>query len=138
MRTRPLVCFAGLLLFATASAARAEQPADILARLAAEARAGRPDFGGFSAERGAAFFRATHGGDWSCASCHGEDPRAIGRHATTGKRIQPLAPSVNTARFTRPEKVEKWFARNCNDVLERPCTAQEKGDVLAWLLSLQP
>ena len=33
-------------------------------------------------------------------------------------------------------KVEKWFARNCNDVLGRACTPVEKGDVLAWLLSL--
>ena len=39
-------------------------------------------------------------------------------------------------RFTRPDKVEKWFRRNCNDVLGRACTASEKGDVLAYLMSL--
>jgi hypothetical protein len=133
MRTVLLAC-AGLLL--AAAGARAEQPADVQAALDAEARRAVPGFSGFSAERGAAFFRTTHGGEWSCASCHGEDPRAVGRHAATGKRIEPLAPSANAQRFTRPEKVEKWFRRNCNDVLERPCTAQEKGDVLTWLMSL--
>jgi hypothetical protein len=29
------------------------------------------------------------------------------------------------------------FARNCNDVVGRECTLQEKGDVLTWLLSLK-
>ena len=61
---------------------------------------------------------------------------APGQHVVTGKAIEPLAPSANPARFTRAAKVAKWFQRNCNDVLQRPCTAQEKGDVLAWLLTL--
>jgi hypothetical protein len=30
-------------------------------------------------------------------------------------------------------KVEKWFRRNCQDVLQRECSAQEKGDFIAWL-----
>jgi hypothetical protein len=64
------------------------------------------------------------------------DPREAGRHAATGKGIEPLAPAANPTRFTSPARVEKWFGRNCNDVLGRACTAQEKGDVLAWLLSL--
>ncbi|HET6803481.1 MAG TPA: DUF1924 domain-containing protein, partial [Casimicrobiaceae bacterium] len=29
------------------------------------------------------------------------------------------------------------FRRNCNDVLSRACTPQEKGDVLAYLLELR-
>jgi len=37
-----------------------------------------------------------------------------------------------------PAKVEKWFRRNCNDVMGRECTAGEKADVLAWLLTLKP
>jgi hypothetical protein len=45
-----------------------------------------------------------------------------------------MAPAVNGVRFTRTGKVEKWFKRNCNDVLGRTCTAQEKGDVLTYLL----
>jgi len=33
--------------------------------------------------------------------------------------------------------VDKWFRRNCNDTLNRLCSAQEKADVMAWLLSLK-
>jgi len=47
--------------------------------------------------------------------------------------ISPLAPAANPQRFTDSRKVEKWFRRNCGDVLDRECTAQEKADVLAWL-----
>jgi hypothetical protein len=119
-----------------AAEAGALPPVELQAGFEAEARRSIPDFSGFSAARGAEFFRGTHGGDWSCGSCHGLDPRAVGEHAVTGKRIEPLAPGANPERFTRPAKVEKWFKRNCNDVLKRPCTVQEKGDVLAWLLSL--
>ena len=48
---------------------------------------------------------------------------------------EPLAPFANPERFTRPEKVAKWFKRNCRDVLARECTAQEKGDVLAFVMT---
>ena len=41
-------------------------------------------------------------------------------------------------RFTDVTRSEKWFRRNCNDVVGRECTAAEKADVLAWLLTLQP
>jgi len=51
--------------------------------------------------------------------------------------VQPLAPAANGQRFTDPAKVEKWFRRNCNDVLGRECSAAEKADVLSWLLSLK-
>ena len=96
-----------------------------------------PSFKGLSPQRGESFFRATHGRDWSCASCHTQNPTAAGKHAKTDKQIAPLAPTANAERFTRPDKVEKWFKRNCNDVLGRACSAQEKGDVLAYLLSLK-
>ena len=125
-----------LALWAAASGVRAEDPAQIEAALATQARAEDPAFAGFSAVRGERFFDATHGGDWSCATCHGSDPRAIGKHTVTGKAIEPLAPAANPKRFTNPAKVEKWFRRNCNDVLSRPCTAAERGDVLAFLRSL--
>lgn len=119
-----------------AVAARAERPADFEALFAAEARSANSAFAGFSAPRGQAFFTSLHGGDWSCATCHGSDPTRLGEHVVTGKRIEPLAPSANPARFTRPASVAKWFQRNCNDVLKRACTAEEKGDVLAWLMTL--
>ena len=114
--------------------ARAEAPADFLADFERQARQADPGFQGFSAERGRRFFTRTHGGDWSCASCHTDAPTASGRHARTGKSIKPLAPAANPERFSSGAKVEKWFKRNCNDVLGRACSAQEKGDVLAWLV----
>jgi len=90
------------------------------------------------AARGQAFFNATHGREWSCSSCHGMPPTGQGKHASTGKAIAPLAPAFNPQRFTDPAKVEKWFRRNCGDVVGRECTAAEKADVMAWLLTLKP
>lgn len=89
-----------------------------------------------NAERGRLLFVNRQGGEWSCASCHGNPPTAPARHAGTGKAIAPLAPAFNPERFTNTAKVDKWFKRNCNDVLSRECTATEKADLLAWLLQL--
>jgi len=111
-------------------------PADLQQNFDTAARASVPGFTGFSAQRGRQFFSSTHGNDWSCASCHTQDPARPGRHAKTGRDIAPLSPVANPQRFTDPGKADKWFSRNCNDVLGRPCTAQEKGDVLAYLMSL--
>jgi hypothetical protein len=97
------------------------------------AQAGSPG----NAARGQTFFNAQHGGEWSCASCHGTPPTAQGQHANTGKRIAPLAPAFNAQAFTVTAKVDKWFKRNCNDVLSRACSAAEKADVLAYLNSLK-
>jgi hypothetical protein len=88
--------------------------------------------------RGQQFFTTPQGREWSCASCHGAVPTQTGRHASTGKPIGALAPAFNGERFTDAAKVEKWFRRNCNDVVGRECTAAEKADMLAWLLSLRP
>ena len=98
------------------------------------AQAGQPP----DAARGQAFFTTKHGHDWACASCHTATPTADGKHASTGKVIRPMAPSANPERFTDAAKTEKWFRRNCNDVLGRECSASEKADVLAWLLTLKP
>jgi hypothetical protein len=97
--------------------------------------------GRFAAQAGTpgrAFFTSRHGGDWSCASCHGTPPTAAGKHASTGKAIDPLAPAFDPKRFTDAAKVDKWFRRNCKDVLQRECSAGEKADVLAYLTSLKP
>lgn len=118
-----------------AAAARASTPGEMQAEYEALARKEVPGFAGFSAARGAAFFRTTHGSEWSCATCHTSNPSGIGRHARTGNAVQPLAPTANAQRFTDPAKVEKWFRRNCTDVLGRVCTAQEKGDVIAFVRS---
>lgn len=115
----------------------AQTPQEVLAAIHNDAKQTAPDFQGFSATRGEKLFKQTHGNEWSCASCHTDNPAASGKHARTGKVIQPLAPAANTERFTNPEKVAKWFKRNCNDVLGRVCTPQEKGDVIAYLLTIK-
>jgi len=114
----------------------AETPGEILDTFKAEASAGS-GFQGFSAARGEAFYKTKHGSDWSCSSCHTDNPSAQGKHAKSDKLIKPLAPSANAERFTDMKKIEKWFKRNCNDVLDRACTAQEKGDMLAYLLTIR-
>ena len=119
------------LALAGAPAAQAATPAELLAGYSAQA--GAPA----QAARGQAFFTQTHGREWSCSSCHGATPTGAGQHAATAKAIQPLAPSANAQRFTELAKSEKWFRRNCNDVLGRECSAGEKADVLAWLLTLK-
>jgi hypothetical protein len=87
--------------------------------------------------RGEQFFNAKHGKEWSCASCHENPPNHDTKHIVTGKVIKPLAPSANPARFTDEAKAEKWFKRNCNDVLGRDCSAQEKADALSWLMTIK-
>lgn len=134
------IFYIGVVFMAVAGLAAqpawAETPSEILASIQKEA-AGTPGFQGFSAERGMSFFKTRHTNEWSCASCHTDNPAMPGKHAKTGKVIDPLAPSAYAARFTSPKKVEKWFKRNCNDVLDRACTPQEKGDVLAYLLTVK-
>lgn len=131
IRHRFIVPLAALLAAATAAAAT---PADLAAAYAEQARREVSAFVGLSADRGARFFQSMHGNDWSCASCHTANPAATGRHARTGKPIAPLAPAANRERFTDLIVADKWFKRNCNDVLGRVCTAQEKGDVLTFLM----
>ncbi|MEH6625704.1 MAG: DUF1924 domain-containing protein [Motiliproteus sp.] len=69
----------------------------------------------------------------SCTNCHTDDPRAQGRHQKTGKAIEALAPSVNTKRLTKTKTIRKWLKRNCKWTFGQECTAQQKGDFLAWL-----
>ena len=115
-----------------AHAAFAATPADLLSAYGVQA--GAPP----QPARGQRFFNVTHGREWSCASCHGAVPVQAGRHAATAKPISAMAPAFNPERFTDAAKAEKWFRRNCNDVVGRECTAAEKADVLSWLLTLEP
>lgn len=124
-------------LVLSANLAQAETPQDFLNKYQAEAKTADASFQGFSATRGEQFFKTTHGNDWSCASCHTSNPATVGKHASTGKAIDPLAPSANPERFTSTRKVDKWFKRNCNDVLSRECTALEKGDILTFLMAIK-
>lgn len=70
-----------------------------------------------------------------CALCHTTDLRKMGKHATTGKVIEPMAPSVNPERLSDEKKIKKWLARNCKWTIGRECTPQEKGDVLTMIRS---
>lgn len=112
--------------------AKAATPAELLSGYTAQA--GSPP----DPARGRQFFTTRHGHDWSCSSCHGAVPVQSGKHAATGKPIKAMAPAYNAERFTDAAKTEKWFRRNCNDVVGRECTAAEKADVLSWLLTLKP
>jgi len=120
-----------MLAAALAGTAWAGTPQEQLGALSVQA--GRSS----NVAQGQQFFNAKHGREWSCASCHNAQPTGEGKHANTGKSISALAPAFNPERFTDPAKSEKWFRRNCNDVLARECTAAEKADVLAWLMSLK-
>lgn len=102
----------------------------------APAKAENPAFKDFSVAAGQKFY-STKVGEFSCASCHTDSPLAVGKHVKTNKDILPLSPATNPKRFTDAANVEKWFKRNCNDVLKRACTAQEKGDFIAYVLSVK-
>ncbi|MBL4659688.1 MAG: DUF1924 domain-containing protein [Alcanivoracaceae bacterium] len=71
----------------------------------------------------------------SCTNCHGSDITKAGEHARTGKRIEPMAASVNPKRFTDVKKIKEWFFRNCKWTLGRECSAQEQADILSYLNS---
>ncbi|MFO7541368.1 MAG: DUF1924 domain-containing protein [Thiobacillus sp.] len=92
-----------------------------------------------SADRGERLFRGQHDGGKvaACTSCHTQDPKNSGSHERTRKPIEPLAPVANSERFTDLAKVEKWFKRNCNDVLGRECTVGEKADFTAFMLTVR-
>ena len=111
----------------------------ILAALSAEAKAANPAFTAFSAKNGEAFWTAKQTGGKaetsSCTACHTKDATAQGQ-TRAGKAIDPMAVSANPARFTDAEKVAKWFGRNCNTVLGRECSPEEKGNIIAYLSSL--
>lgn len=111
----------------------------ILDQFARQAKQQNGTFAGFSAERGQAFFTAKHTGGKpdtsSCTDCHSSDPRNPGQ-TKAGKAIDPLAVSKAPKRFTDPAEVEKWFHRNCNAVLGRECSPQERGDVITYLSGL--
>lgn len=116
------------LLVLLSPAVQAASPEQMLANYVTEAA--RPA----DAQRGRAFFAASHGQTLTCTACHGDDPRQPGKHSSTGKVIAPLAPAANAERFTDVARTEKWFRRNCKEVVGRECTPAEKADVLAWLL----
>jgi len=118
------------MTLSTASSAGPRE--DLLARYAAAVKSA-----GFSAERGQDLHTRNFAGGKpdtpACTSCHGKEVRGAGR-TLAGKPIEPVAVSAAPRRYTDPAKVEKWFKRNCNEVLGRECTPQEKGDWLTYMI----
>ncbi len=130
MRALPLL---GLLLVSLAS--HAETPQQIRQAYAADASAVQSAFTA-SAKRGEAFFhqRFTNNDKMpACTSCHTDSPLKAGEHVVTGKAIRPLAVATNGERFSDPAKVEKWFGRNCKEVVGRACTPAEKADFVSYM-----
>jgi len=131
-----LVTLAGLAASVEIVFAGAGQQ-EILDHFAELATAENAAFAGFSAARGEAFFREQHGtGNAdipSCTVCHTSSPLNQGE-TRVGQPIAPMAVSVTGDRFTDLAKVEKWFRRNCNTVIGRECTPQEKGDFIAFMV----
>jgi hypothetical protein len=119
------------MLLSTASSAGPRE--DQLAQYAAAAKSA-----GFSAARGQTLHTQNFAGGKpdtpACTSCHGKDVRGAGR-TPAGKAVEAVAVSVTPTRYTDPAKVEKWFKRNCNEVLGRECTPQEKGDWLTYMIA---
>ena len=124
-----------LWLLLVSIAAQAETPQQIGQTYAAEAAARQAGFTA-SAKRGETLFRqrfANNDKMPACTSCHTDSPLNTGQHAVTGKSIRPLAVTAHGERFSDPAKVEKWFGRNCKEVVGRACTPGEKADFVAYM-----
>ncbi len=132
MKIKLTIATAALALFAAVVVANTQRDA-ILAGYASQA-----GVSSFSADAGRTLFLSQNTGGKeatpSCSTCHTTNPLGQGR-TRVGKVIEPMAVSANPERFTDPEKVEKWFRRNCTSVLGRECTAEEKGNFLTFMIS---
>lgn len=120
-----------------ADTASAQKLAD---KYAAIAKNIDPASKGASADDGKAFFNrelTIKGKQVACASCHTANPADAGKNIVTGKPIKPLAPAVNAERFSNLDKVEKNFEKHCLDIIGRDCTAQEKANFIAYLVSVK-
>jgi len=141
----------------------ADTPDQILERYAGLAKQEDPAFSGFSAEHGHELYLQKRVlpvvGAINCASCHTADPRQeIIAHKSKvlcrqchvinesehphpkdakPRKIPPLAPSSNPKRLTDFDHVEEYLKPNCEMVMGRECTTQEKGDLIAWLISVK-
>ncbi len=125
---------AAVLLLASL-ASHAETPQQIRQTYITEASSQQAGFTP-SAKRGETFFHkrfAVNEKMPGCASCHTDNPLSAGQHAVTGKAIKPMAMTANAERFSDPAKVEKWFGRNCKEVIGRACTPAEKADFMTYL-----
>lgn len=132
-----LVAFGLSQLFAVREAKAANDEARaMLAAYEGEQRATEAGFAS-SAERGRKLYAAEitrEGKTRSCATCHTADPMKPGK-SPAGKVISPISPLADPQRFTSRKQADKWFDRNCEEVLGRTCTAGERADFLAYVLA---
>ena len=71
----------------------------------------------------------------NCASCHIADPREeILAHKS--KVLCRQCHVINDSEHPHP-KDAKLGKRNCEMMIGRECTTQEKGDIIAWLISVK-
>jgi hypothetical protein len=137
---RNITMFLALALASLAAHADVESAQKLADKYAVIAKNIDPASKGVSADDGKAFFNrelTIRGKQIACASCHTTNPADIGKHAVTKKAIQPLAPAVNPKRFSNLDKVEKNFEKHCLDIISRDCTAQEKANFIAYLISVK-
>lgn len=103
------------------------------------AKSVNPEFKAPSIADGKTFFNRKftmpNGKEVACASCHTPNPADNGKHLVTGKAIQPLSPHVNKHRFTDLDKVEDKFTEHCTDILGADCTAAEKANFVAFVMT---
>ena len=104
-----------------------------------EAKKQNPSFTKFDYTRGEKIFTTEHIGKKgkliSCVTCHTNNLSNKGKNEHTNKVIEPLSPSANDKRFTNVKEVKKWLRRNFKDVYVRAGTAQEKGDVITYIIN---
>ena len=112
---------------------------DYLTTLKIEAKKENSAFTGFDMSRGEKIFTSKHigkrGKKVSCVSCHTNDFTKNGENLFTGKIIEPLSPKSNPIRLSKIKSIKKWLRRNFKDVYKREGSAQEKGDVLTYILN---
>jgi hypothetical protein len=125
-------------LFSTSLMAASGEVVQYMNELSKTAKVENSSFTGFDATRGKEIFTSTHTGKqgkpMACTSCHTTDLANSGKNALTGKVIDPLSPRANPQRLTSTKDVTKWLKRNFMDVYAREGTAQEKGDVLTYIM----
>ncbi len=107
--------------------------------LKTQAQKENPEFKGFDYVRGEKIFTTEYIGKKgkliSCVSCHSSDLSKKGRNINTNKVIESLSPLADSSRFTKVKNVKKWLRRNFRDVYNRVGTAQEKGDVVTYIIN---
>jgi len=132
MMLKPKHCLAIIIISVLPELAVAGAVDDLLQRYATEAS--QP----FDANLGQEFWNKDFvdnkaGQKRQCSTCHTKNLSTIGKHKKTGKKIDPMSPSINSERLTDIKKIEKWFKRNCKWTIGRRCTPQEKGHLLLFI-----